>query len=934
MVFHHEKNLRTLVKRLKKSRNLQAFITLPKAPKFMPNKWLTVSLKLSKNNLPRHLPTIIQQMFLSHTSIIRVSATLFACSFALPSYAQRGDHKGHVMPPPPAEWNIPSAPVVPAAQALKTFQIEGGFSLQTVAADPLIDDPVAIAFDGNGRIWVVEMLGFMPDVDGNGEDIPNGRISILEDSNGDGKMDKVTVFLDKLVLPRAIALVEGGILYADQTQLYFAENIDDRPGKIEVIDEQWSTSGSVEHKPNGLMHALDNWIYNAASNYRYRKIDGQWIKDKTERRGQWGITQDNYGRIYTNNNSTLIVAESVPPGTREGNPHHVFKSRTNFHMPSDVWPARITCGINRGYQQGMLTEQGFLTRVTATCGPVVYRGDAYPEAYRGNLFIPEPVGLLVKRAIITETESNLSIKAAYQKREFLTSTDERSRIVNAYTAPDGTLYFVDFYRGILQHKIFVTSYLRAQILDRELDKPLGLGRIYRAVHDSQAPGTQPQMLGKKASQLVPYLAHANGWWRDNAQRLIVQSGDISVADALRKLISSSEQHLARIHALWTLEGLGVLTANDITAALSSTHPKVIANAIRVSETLASGEQAVATLAALGKIQTHSSTDVSRQLAITLGHFRGKAQKQAFSLLNKLVKAHKNKSLYFDLAMSGVAGQELTLLQSSSNQRLNNLLVDAIIKSQNKKDIASLLALIKSSKSTTLKQSLGRAAIQSRHPRLITKLLTYLNDSKTSDTDRQHITLGMLKGKKQSKAFKAIVLKTTPDFFRANSSLAGLNEQQQKELRQLFDFSGKAPVNFLKSKADQALYAEGAKAYTTICTACHHANGQGIKMIAPPLTNSEWVIGAEKRLIALVLDGLAGPIKVSGKTYTTPEVLPVMPGLRLNPEMTDHKIAAILTYVRNTWGNAATPVLEKSVAEYRKQLKARLPYNEAELKKIK
>lgn len=839
------------------------------------------------------------------------------------------------MQPPPAQWKIPPAPVVPPEQALKTFQLEQGFTLETVAAEPLLSDPVAIAFDGNGRIWVVEMLGYMPDVDGKGEDTPNGRISILEDSNGDGKMDKVKIFLDKLVLPRALSLVAGGILYADQNQLYFVENKNDQAGKIEVIDDKWSSSGNVEHKPNGLMPALDNWIYNAKSTNRYRKIKGQWVKKKAEFRGQWGITQDNYGRLYTNTNSSLINAESLAPGIRNRNPHHSFRSRSNFSMDNAVWPSRITCGINRGYQQDMLTQQGFLTKVTATCGPVVYRGDAYPEAYRGNLFIPEPSGLLVKRAIIAEKNGNFTIKAAYQGREFLTSTDERSRFVNAYTAPDGTLYFVDFYRGILQHKDYVTSYLRAQILARKLDKHLGRGRIYRAVHQSAKPGPQPNMLGKTASQLLPYLSHPNGWWRDTAQRLIVQSGDTSVAEDLRKIITDSKQHLARIHALWTLEGLQILSLVDITIALKSDHPKVLANAVRVAGLLATGSQAEETLAALKTIALNSSADVDRQLAATLARFRGVAQAEAFRLLRKLVEVHKKSPIYLDLAMSGIAGQELALLKlTPNNKRLSELLIAAIVKSKKQEPITALLQFIQKSSQPELNQTLAAAAISARQPQLITKLLASLDNSDHTEESRIAIIKGMLQGKSRTKNYKNIALKTKPSFLSQGAKIEGLSTKQKNKLTSLFDFSGKAPVNYIKTKNHKRLYAQGAKIYATICIACHQPNGQGMKMIAPPLVDSEWVQGSEQRLIALVLDGMIGPVSVNGKTYTVPEVQPVMPGLRINPEMDDTKIAAILTYVRNNWGNGAPPIEQKAVAGYRKQHKARLPFTEAELKKIK
>jgi len=845
--------------------------------------------------------------------------------------AQKGDRKGHVMKPPPAEWKIPPAPVVPPDKALDTFQIEEGFRLEMVAADPLIQDPVAIAFDGNGRIWVAEMWGYMPTVDGEGEDDANGRITILEDTTGDGKMDEVKVFLDRLVLPRAIALVQGGILYADQSQLYFVENKNDQPGKIEVIDDKWSTSGNVEHKPNGLMHGLDNWIYNAKSNYRYRKVNGEWVKDKTEYRGQWGITQDDYGRLFTNTNSNLISAESIAPGIRDRNPNHSFKTRTSFGMPAEVWPIRITCGINRGYQEGMLTDQGFLKRVTATCGPVVYRGDAYPEKYQGNLFIPEPSGLLVKRAIITEKEGSFTIKAAYQGREFLASTDERSRIVNAYTAPDGTVYFVDFYRGILQHKAYVTSYLRSQIIGRKLDKHLGLGRIYRAVHQSRKPGPQPNMIGKKTADLVAFLSHPNGWWRDNAQRLIVQSGDTSAAKSLRVINATSDNPYARIHALWTLEGLNILGPDDIEAALTSKHPKVLANAIRASKILTASEHAEKLLTLLEKQIENSSSDVQIQLAATLGQFRKPAQTKAFKLLARIVKNNEKSSLYLDLALSGLAGQEASMLKlSEPDSPLAPLLIAAAVKSKDTDQISEVETFVYTSGESKLVNSLASSAIESRNPQLITRMLEQASTPKFPGNTRDAMVKGMLIGKSKSKNYKALAMKSKPGFLTDNN----FTEKQRKDLGSLLDFSGKKPVNFIKTKAHKNLYSQGEKIYSTICIACHQINGQGLKMLAPPLVDSEWVTGSEKRLIALVLDGMIGPVTVNGKVYTVPEVAPIMPGLRINPELDDEKIAGILTYVRNTWGNSAPPVSQKAVADFRKNHEARQPFTEAELKKIR
>ncbi|WP_261387541.1 hypothetical protein [Chitinophaga pinensis] len=191
-----------------------------------------------------------------------------------------------------------SSPVLDAKTAISHMAIEKGLDIQLVAAEPLVTVPVAMTFDEKGRMWVVEMTGYMPDTVGTGEDIPNGKVVILEDTDHDGVADKRTVFIDSLVLPRAICLVENGILIAEPPKLSFIEINNDKPGKRTLVDDKYTEGGNVEHQPNGLLRAMDNWIYNAKSDKRYRKVGNKWVKELTHFRGQWGISQDNYGRLF------------------------------------------------------------------------------------------------------------------------------------------------------------------------------------------------------------------------------------------------------------------------------------------------------------------------------------------------------------------------------------------------------------------------------------------------------------------------------------------------------------------------------------------------------------------------------------------------------------------------------------------------------------
>ena len=851
-------------------------------------------------------------------------------SIAISAHAQRGDRgDAGKMPPPPKEWTLP-APPLSADEALKSFQFgEDGFALELVAAEPLIMNPVCVAFDGNGRPWVCEMRGYMPDLEGNGEDEPNGRITILEDTDGDGQADAAKVFLDGLVLPRSIQFVKGGILWADQAKLYFTERKDgDIAGETKVVDDKWAGSGNVEHKTNGLVYGLDNWLYNAKSSSRYRLIDGDWVKDRTESRGQWGIGQDDFGRLVTNSNSTLLSMEQLPPGYSVRNPNHSFRSFGRAGISGAVWPIRVTTGINRGYQKGMLTDKGFLTRATGACGPSIYRGDQFPAEYLGNAFIPEPCGLLLKRAVIEEDEKgSLKAKAAYDNKEFLGSMDERNRFVNSYTAPDGSLYLVDMVHGIIQHKTYVTTYLRDQLDERGLDKENNnRGRIYRVRWTANELGKQPKMEGLSSHQLVQFLDHPNGWWRDTAQRLIVQSQDPECADALRKRVAGTENALSQIHALWCLEGLGIVTPADIALAAAQGNPKVLANAARVAEVFAGTKEEAKAVEALGKVGAKRTPFVDPYLAASLGLFRDKGKKAAQQLLVEILKDRGDEQLIRDMAMIGLNGAELemTIVAIEHELRILDDLVVAVVNWGDAGAIDDLLELAQTDslhidRTNKLLRQIAKSAIEKRHPGSAKMLLAKL-DSGLDEGFRDQLIRGMVDGGK-SKGFKKIALAEKP-------------ESMDGDLAKLFDFSGKKPENFIKTDHEKKIYELGKAAYSTYCVACHQPHGKGMVPLAPPLVDSEWVLGSEKRLIALTIEGMQGPITVNGTVYKAPDIQPVMPGLRVSPDFNDEKIAAILTYVRNTWDNHAPIVDPKTVKAWRDGQPARGPFTEAEARDIK
>lgn len=566
-----------------------------------------------------------------------------------------------------------SAPVLTPTQAISTFRLEDGFQIELVASEPLIKSPIAMAFDNQGRIWVVEMQSYMTDIHGSEENKKESQIVILEDKDGDGIMDEAKIFLDQLGMPRAIAIVEGGILYADPPNLWFVENVNDKPGKRTLIDSTYAVGGNVEHQPNGLMRGIDNWYYNAKSRTRYRYINQEWVKEETEFRGQWGITKDDYGRLFYNTNSNQLRGDLVPPSKLMKDPDFKEGSGINVEFTSNqrVYPIRPTPGVNRGYQDWVLDQSARLKYFTAACGPLIYRGNNYPDEFEGNAFVCEPAGNLIKRNIVKENGLYIEAIQAYDDKEFLASKDERFRPVSLYNGPDGNMYVVDMYKGIIQHEVFLTDYLRDQIKSRGLEKPLGLGRIYKITYKGDWKNRllnkfkkpkQPNLEKASDTELVEYLSHPNGWWRDNAQRVLIERNNHETIPALIKLLKSRESKpLTKLHALWTLDGMDVFTPEVIKLGVSTEDDKLAAAALRIGERNKNNHDAEATLAIYKEALKINNEALRLQLALSLGEFMESHPTTAIEMLATIAQEHEDEPLIREALKSSVVDNEQVFL---------------------------------------------------------------------------------------------------------------------------------------------------------------------------------------------------------------------------------------------------------------------------------
>ena len=487
----------------------------------------------------------------------------------------------------PASVERHLAPLSPAEE-LKTIQLPDGYRLELVLSEPDVVEPMAISFDGNGRMYVVEMRTYMQDIEGTGEHEPRSRVSRHESSRGDGVFDRHTAFADHLILPRMVLPLENevliGVTDTNDIEAWRDTNGDGIADTHRTFYSGGPRGGNMEHQPSGLMWAMDNWLYTTYNAYRLRwSPDGITRKESTAPNGgQWGLTQDDWGKPWFSNAGGEI-------GVWNFQTHIAYGA---INVPSQwtedwnaVWPAIGLGDVQGG--TGRLRGDGTLNHFTATCGQEIFRGDRLPADLRGNILLPEPVGRLIRRGIVEVKDGITTLRNPYPQSEFIRSTDANFRPVNLATGPDGCLYIVDVYRGIIQEGNWTRSdsFLRPQIQRWGLDKNVGHGRIWRLTHRDFKPGPQPRMLKETSAQLVAHLAHPNGWWRDAAQRLLVLRQDKTVVPALVDLVRNHANPLTRAHALWTLEGLGALNTALIEAALNDSHPRVRENALRASESL-------------------------------------------------------------------------------------------------------------------------------------------------------------------------------------------------------------------------------------------------------------------------------------------------------------------------------------------------------------
>ena len=597
-----------------------------------------------------------------------------------------------------APLSYPEGATKPEA-ALATFEVEEGFTIELLAAEPLIASPVDMEIDEYGRLYVVEMPGYP--LDNN----RTGKIKLLTDTDGDGKMDKSMVFADQLIFPNGIQRWRNGVIVTDAPNILYLEDTDG-DGHADFRDTLLTGfSLSNPHvNVNNPVYGLDNWIYlshfGAIGTRKYgtefgdqgteiyfpdqpaqprlpKNAEARTVRfqpdhkklEMTSSKSQFGQTFDQWGHHFLTHNQNHIYEEVIAARYLKRNPELLVSNATQ--SVSDHGDATEVFQITKNPDRQLFTPVGL---TTSSSGITMSLGGLFPPPFDGNMaFVAESVSNLIHADIIKDIGSSFIAGRQHSNKEFLASTDAWSRPVNMYVGPDGALYVLDYYRRIIEHPEWMSD---EAIAAGNLYDGYNMGRIYRITPTGTkaANWTKGLALGSATTeQLVDYLDDKNIWWRQNAQRLLVDRRDKTALPALVKMSENKDAPLGRLHALWTLEGMGELSSELIKKALHDTVAGVRENAVKLAELHLTTSPELGT--ALLLLQNDTDPKVRFQLLCTLGDINTAA---AAAARQKLLFNNLSDEWMQIAALSASASQAGSLLKEVLNTFKNDVPAYALL----------------------------------------------------------------------------------------------------------------------------------------------------------------------------------------------------------------------------------------------------------------
>jgi len=868
-----------------------------------------------------------------------------------------------------------TSPPLSPAEEMKHFYLPPGYGVELVASEPLVQDPIAVDWDADGRLWVVEYPEYvrnLTDPEPNLE--PIGRVTVLEDTDNDGRMDKRTIFADGLVQARSVKALDHGILVHEPPDIWLMKDTNGdlrMDTKEKVGTDHGRREGGVEGNANTLRWGLDNYLHSAGSNVssQLRLKDGTWGSRPTVSRGEWGVGQDDFGRIFRNSSESTLQVDLVPTPYFARNPAQIrtrgsYESLTNdVNNINEVWPVRPNPGTNRSYQYGILRpSDGTIIQVTAACGPEVYNGDRLPAELYGNVFVAEPTANFVRRIVLSDDGTTLRARSAYDKAEFLGSTDERFRPVAFSTAPDGTLMIVDFYRGVIQDRASTTVYLKNYIQKRNLDNPMGvgMGRIWRVVHTTtRRDTTRPQLSRATPGELVQALSHPNGWWRDTAQRLLVERGSASVTAQLIALATGDAMPRAKVKALWVLDGNDSIDVATLTAALADPSRDVRLNAVRIAERWL-GDVNHLIQAAVLKLIDDPDWNVREQLGASLGAMAAEPRTAALTLL---LQKHATDPIVMDGALSAMRGTEMAVLeklleagapQSSAAETAITMIAATLLRSGSDASIQATLAMVADAnrpawQRAALLQGAEVALVpntpmpgntrRGAAPSITASAVNtpgapcptcpggragpggaYAFRDSGSDPGQAPGGRGNAgRGRGGAAVGRRLVLSREPAAFTALASAPGDLQARATNVLARIEWPGKpgaaSPVTPLTA-AELQRFDAGREVYRNVCQACHQPDGRGLERVAPALVDSALALAPAEITSRILLNGKQGPVGLMPPIGST---------------LDDEQIASVLTYIRREWGQTGDPVDAATVKATRAETASRTrPWTHDEL----
>lgn len=569
-----------------------------------------------------------------------------------------------------APLSSPSQPLAPEA-ALASMRVPGGYRGELVAAEPLVMDPVAFDWGPDGRLWVAEMRDYPNGLTWKGAgdplDEPGGRIKVLTDTDGDGRYDEASIFLDGLSYPTGVKVWENGILVTAAPEIFYAEDTDGDgiADKREVWYSGFARSNQ-QHRVNGLAWGLDNWLHVAngdgggviLSQERREEVDIRGFDlrihpltkqhEPLNGRTQCGRISDDWGNWFGCNNSNPLWHYPYPWHLLKRNPD-VRVARAYVDVPkepgaSPVHPVSPTLERFNDFDRA--------NRFTSACGPAIYRDVLLGPEFHGNAFICEPVHNLVSRQVLSPQGATFTSDRhpSEKNSEFFASTDPWSRPVAVRTGPDGALWVADMYRFVIEHPEWIP-----QDWQKKLDLRAGseMGRIYRVVPDKTPSPAIPELSSLDDEGLVAMLASPNGTVRELAHQMLLWRKAEGAVSALKEMIGAGKTPLAIVHALAVLDGLGELDPGTLRQAIGSDHAGVVRHAVR----LARGRVPLSEIAGLSDVMRDDAF-VAIELAGLIGD--GEPGNEAH-ILADLLSRHHDDPHALPLLLSAVTRENLAPL---------------------------------------------------------------------------------------------------------------------------------------------------------------------------------------------------------------------------------------------------------------------------------